>query len=480
MYGLPKIHKRNTPLRPIISSIGTFNYNLAKFLADIILPLTVNKFTLENSIQFTNEIRSLNFNGTVIMASFDVESLFTNVPLDETTNIILDNIDNERIKQYGLDKNILEKMLNIATKDSVFTFDNKLYSQIDGVAMGSPLSCCYANTFLCFWETIWLNNCPKEFKPLFYRRYVDDTFLIFKDPQHIQKFLDYLNAQHINMKFTCEIETNCKIPFLDTLVTRTNNNFSTSVYRKSTYTGLGLNFLSFSPLIYKLNSIKTLLNRAYNICSSYVTFDQEVQYLQNYFFNNSYPTNAFYNIVRSFFNKKYAPQTPIITVPKDIRYIKLPYLGNLTFDLRNNLDRILKDAYPQVMFKFIFTNNFTIGSYLRKRDSLPEGLSSCVVYEFSCPDCNARYVGSCSRWLQHRIAEHMGRSVRTGMPLTKPSHSAIRDHSHQQDHIFTNQDFKVLTKVTNKLDLLITESIYIKIMKPELNGNILPIQLFIN
>ncbi|XP_037787640.1 uncharacterized protein LOC119583240 [Penaeus monodon] len=92
LYGLPKVHKPNIPLRPIISSIGTFNYNTAKFLVPIISPLTTNQYTIENSTTFVSEITSLTFQQPITMASFDVESLFTNVPLHETTDLIVNNL----------------------------------------------------------------------------------------------------------------------------------------------------------------------------------------------------------------------------------------------------------------------------------------------------------------------------------------------------------------------------------------------------
>ena len=250
------------------------------------------------------------------MASFDVESLFTNVPLLETIDIITNKIDNEQLEQAGLSKKNFSDMLKIATSDSVFMFNDQLYSQIDGVAMGSPLSCCYANVFLCHWEKIWLDNCPLDFKPIYYRRYVDDTFLVFKELAHIEYFRDYLNSQHQNIKFTCEVELDSKLPFLDVTVFREDNKFVTSVYRKPTFTGLGLNFLSFTPLLYKTNCIKTLLNRAYETCSDYFSLDKEIQFLQKYFSNNAFPTQLFYDIVNRFFEKKLKPTAPILIAPR--------------------------------------------------------------------------------------------------------------------------------------------------------------------
>ena len=90
--------------------------------------------------------------------------------------------------------------------DSLILFDQKFYKQHHGVAMGSPLRPTLANIFLCYHEKIWLQNCPSEFKPVIYRRYVDDTFPFFRSKYHIEKFRNYSNRQHKNIKFTSETE----------------------------------------------------------------------------------------------------------------------------------------------------------------------------------------------------------------------------------------------------------------------------------
>ena len=333
MYGLPKVHKEGNPLRPIISSIGTFCYNLAKFLIPILKPLTVNDFNICNSSKFVKDLCSQKFDSSVVMASFDVTSLFTNIPLKETIDIILDNVDEEHLSNFGIEKSHLAKMLNLATCNNAFTYEGKLYNQVDGVAMGSPLGPVFADIFMGFNEKIWLSECPVDFKPLFYRRYVDDTFLIFKDLSHVQLFLNYLNSKHPNIKFTVDVEKDFMLSFLDVLITRHNGNFSTSVYRKSTYTGLGTHFLSFSPLLYKVNSIRTLINRAYNVCSDFNVFHAEMTFLLDFFTHNAYPAHIFYKILRVFLNDKFEPKPILTTVSKDVRYVKLPFVGHISYDI---------------------------------------------------------------------------------------------------------------------------------------------------
>ena len=144
--------------------------------------------------------------------------------------------------------------------------------------MGSPLGPTLANVFLCFHEKTWLDNCPLEFKPLLYRRYVDDTFVLFKNEDHAAQFLEYLNDRHQNIRFTMELENENKLAFLDLLIEKGNNKFESSVFRKKTFSGLGISFFSYCSHKFKINAIKTLLHRAFHLCSTYQYLDNEFQF----------------------------------------------------------------------------------------------------------------------------------------------------------------------------------------------------------
>ena len=129
--------------------------------------------------------------------------------------------------------------------------------------MGSPLSPVIANVFLCNFENQYLEQCDPTFKPDFYRRYLDDTFILFRNSDKIDSFFNYFNSIHPNIKFTREVEVNQQLPFLDVTVQKDNGVFITSVFRKTSFTGKGTNYFSDIYEKYKHSAINTLLQRAY-------------------------------------------------------------------------------------------------------------------------------------------------------------------------------------------------------------------------
>ena len=104
----------------------------------------------------------------------------------------------------GIKKDEFSNLLSLATKKSYFIFNEVLYKQEDGVAMGCPIGPTLANAFLCFYERKWLEECPSEFKPAFYRRYVDDIFALFKSTDHLKINCNYFNTCDPNMSSSFE------------------------------------------------------------------------------------------------------------------------------------------------------------------------------------------------------------------------------------------------------------------------------------
>ena len=209
LYGRPKVHKHGCPFRPIV-------------LVRILQPISTNQFTIKDSFSFADWAKTYNRNNE-IMCSFDVSSLFTNVPLDETIQICLDKLY-ALSDPPALPRSVLKVLFEFATKKSHFIFNGQYCDQIDGVAMGSPLGPVLANIFMCH-RVIWKWVLDYNARPSVWFRYVDDTFSLFDSKSTATQFLQYLNNCHANIKFTVEFEGNCTIPFLDILIKRHNHTF---------------------------------------------------------------------------------------------------------------------------------------------------------------------------------------------------------------------------------------------------------------
>ena len=142
LYGLPKTHKPGIPLRPILSMINSPQHPLAKWCTELLQPVLVkfSKHTVTDSFEFATLIRESRPPSTgCFMCSYDVKSLFTNVPLRETLNICVEQLYNTEIKPPSIPQEVCLELLEKATTNVQVSFNSTMFTQIDGVAMGSPL-----------------------------------------------------------------------------------------------------------------------------------------------------------------------------------------------------------------------------------------------------------------------------------------------------------------------------------------------------
>ena len=259
--------------------------------------------TSGNTFSFVHEINQLPTSGK-IMVSFDVESLFTSIPLDECIEVAITYIyqGNPLIKISPTD---LKTLFSFATAENHFLFKGVFYDQIDGVAMVSPIASVLANLFLGHDEKNWLDNySSSQLQVLLYRRYVDDTFCLFNNEEDA---LDYINARHPSICFTMEREVDKKLSFLDILLDNSHPSIVTSVYRKKTFIGLLTNYFSFAPLNYKLGLVRTLLDRVYKINNSWAGFHLDVKKLIFLLRKNCFPSWVIDKIIHRYLSKKMNP-----------------------------------------------------------------------------------------------------------------------------------------------------------------------------
>ena len=160
-YGLPKVHKRDTPLRPIVASRGSITYELAKLLAMILSPLVgKNGYALKNSAAMVEELSLLTLSETDVLVSFDVTALFTKVPVDKSLDIVFDRLekDDSLINRTKLSPVQVRDLLRTCLKTTYFQYDGILYTQVEGAAMGSPVSPIVANLFMEWFEEVALQS----------------------------------------------------------------------------------------------------------------------------------------------------------------------------------------------------------------------------------------------------------------------------------------------------------------------------------
>ena len=157
-------------------------------------------------------------------------------------------------------KNII-CLLEFCLMSTYFTFWNQYYEQVEGAAMGSPISPMVANFYMENFETRAISTSPHT--PLMWKRFVDDTCVIIKEA-HKQEFLEYINSIDPNIQFTSEdSKAGGSMPFLDILITPTENGrLNTSVYRKPTHTDMYLKWDSHHPISSKYSVVGTLHHRA--------------------------------------------------------------------------------------------------------------------------------------------------------------------------------------------------------------------------
>ena len=151
IYGNPKTHKLKSKtdklkFRPIVSSIGTYNYKLEKFLGEQLNPIIPSQHSATDSFSICKETQELSaFNKFTI--SYDVCNLFTNIPLKEMIKLAV-NLIFEKRPQIRIKRIQLTKLFEFVTSGTHFLFNGNYYGQMNGVAMGSPLGPVLANLFM--------------------------------------------------------------------------------------------------------------------------------------------------------------------------------------------------------------------------------------------------------------------------------------------------------------------------------------------
>ena len=211
-------------LRPIMDQTGTYIYNTSKVVAKYLRPLSKNKYSFDDTLIFPDLLKNAEESEDYEDVSYDVESLFTSITVKETIDYIIQKIYVKKEIKPFCKKSIFIKLLKKLTQECAFRINNILIKQVDGCPMGGPISVVFSDIYVCKME----EDLVITANPIFYKRYVDDTYVGRKKHETDKLFID-LNSYHENIKLTLEINPE---KFLDIETIRTNQRIKTQVYNK--------------------------------------------------------------------------------------------------------------------------------------------------------------------------------------------------------------------------------------------------------
>ena len=225
---------------------------------------------VQNFKNLAEELEKVVMDEEDILNSHDVVSLFTNTPIDQVLKIVKDRLEKVKILKeynkehgYNLESEDIVHLLQFILTTTYFTFRGKIFRQVFGTAMGSPVSPIAANIFMEALEQQAIATAPLNGTPKLWLRYVDDNLeIVNKDC--VEDLTDHINKvdESGSIKFTFEKESEGKLPFLDTLIVRKEDgSLKLLVHRKPTHTDQYLNYESHHPLHQKLGVIRTLIER---------------------------------------------------------------------------------------------------------------------------------------------------------------------------------------------------------------------------
>ena len=177
MYGLPKIHKPNIPLRPIVSCIGLATYHLPKELTRIISPLMGKTSSyVKDSGDFV-KIKDIQVDVSTTLVSFDVVSR-VRVAIDETFVVFENKLTDLTTELGSLRVETVRDLLHLCLTTSYFACNGKMYEQTEGAVMGNPLSPVVTNIFMEHFEELAISTSAT--KPATWLRYIDNTFAVWR------------------------------------------------------------------------------------------------------------------------------------------------------------------------------------------------------------------------------------------------------------------------------------------------------------
>ncbi|XP_044762063.1 uncharacterized protein LOC123319265 [Coccinella septempunctata] len=337
-------------------------------------------------------------------------------------------------------------MIEFYFDSSYFSFGGNIYLQLDGSAMGNPLSPILAEIAMDELVSSVLANLP--FVLPFFWLYVDDSITAVPE-EEFDTILDYFNAFNPKLQFTMETERDNKLAFLDVEVHRKEcGTLLTNWFTKPTSSGRILNYHSYNPIGHKLSTVKGLLHRMMNLIH-HTFHDSNLRTIKNILKMNNYPNtfvnkclNSYFRQHRAFNNSEKPP----------CKFYKFPFIDGLSQRISTVFDSNTKLAFYNV--------RSTKCLYTRLKDPTPLLSLSNVIYKIPC-SCGKSYIGQTKQYLKSRISQHTNDCKNQNQ--NKPNKTALASHHFETGHSFIFEDVTVLDREANWFKRNVGEMIQINL-----------------
>lgn len=463
MYALMKTHKPDIPARPVVACVDTPTSAMSSMLSDILKQLLDDDiYNIKNSITLKQKLSNVTIESTEIMVSFDIVSLFTNIPVNLAIEIINEQWEKlSKITKFP--KSLFFEMLKFCLIDgNYFVYKDVAYRQIFGMPMGNPLSTIIAdivtqrllNTILAK-----LMYVPKVFV-----KYVDDIFAII--PKNaISETQNLLNSFHSRLKFTVEVENDSMIPYLDVKIIRNpDGTISTDWYQKCISSNRILNYYSQHPHSQKLNTASNFVSRVLSLSSE--KFHKKNKLLiTTILTENNYPYADTQRYIHSYYRKRnnIGENNDDITEKqyKGVTYIK---------GVSEKIEKVIKHYCPQTQTAYR-SSNCIKNIFTKLKDKVPSNEQKNVIYRIPCQGniengstCELAYIGQTKQYIGKRIDNHKY-DLSKKIHNTNVASTALMDHCKETGHTPNFDNVSILDRAQHYGRRLTKEALHIQTEK---------------
>jgi len=191
--------------------------NISSFVDSLLQPIAQKQESyIKDTTHFINFIENTPLPDGAVLATFDVSSLYTNIPQEEGIEVVCLYYQKHYQSRTPIPTQLLGDLMRLILKENSFKFNDKHYLRTHGIAAGTKMAVAFAIIFMAHIEKQLLAISPH--KPLIWKRFIDDIFSVWTLPEaEINNFIEFANSFHTTIKFTHEMSSE-KIVFLDTEV----------------------------------------------------------------------------------------------------------------------------------------------------------------------------------------------------------------------------------------------------------------------